>query len=162
MSVQCSLILFFFVPSCYNPYLLMYSVWEQLWSWSSGQAIGQTLARNASISWWTDCCGLSGTSIIYWLIYDIGGIRNWNCNPYVTYIFFSCQILLKVLVADINIGYEDIVNTQVSSDWLLQLANVSIQKLIQPFKSYSSSFHKCRFLLSMITLWRIWRAWPAW
>lgn len=59
---------------------------------------------------------ISQVLIVFFIhTYDVVGRKfNWNCYILCYMCSHLVKLFLKVLVADINIGYEDIVNTQVS------------------------------------------------
>jgi hypothetical protein len=57
----------------------------------------------------------------------------------------------KVLVADINIGYEEIVNTQVRNSSFLQVLLMLVAVLLWSL-NFIFCVYLCRFLLSMVRL----------
>lgn len=107
-----------FIYPCFK---FLYAVWEGLWLWSSSQAARQTVAFIATITRWAACCGFSGSTLTFSLFY-LWALSFWStiieelfCCSYSAWLYLDHN-LFKVLVADINIGYEDIVNTQVRFD----------------------------------------------
>lgn len=100
--------------------------------------------------------------------WEAAGLLYWSRIWYSAFWFLKC---FKVLVADINIGYEEIVNTQVGGtcfykSWyhcFLIVCQTGLPLILSSCAYGVVAFLSCsRFLLSMASLLKIWRAWPAW
>ena len=135
------------------------SVWKRVWIWCTCQVVGEAFTCNGRITWWTACGGITGLKFFTY----------YNSVIWLTLSFFfhnqlvsSLNFLLdctrfiepvQVLVSDINIGYEEIVNTQVIKAYSSVVTSMPfLSHFLQYIVAGSSNDNVCSALLRWLKL----------